>query len=173
MIGLHRKSIEIVPHRSEWKSLFESEADLLRETIGDRLTSIEHIGSTSVAGLEAKPIIDILAGVRTLTEAEKCVAPLVRIGYQYRGESGIAGRFYFRKGAADVSTHHLNIVKAASHFWRIHLLFRDYLRLNADAAHTYGELKRALAVKYQDNRLAYTAGKTDFINNALEKASAS
>ena len=172
MLGLDRKSIELVPHRSEWKSLFESEADLLRGVVGNHIIAIEHIGSTSISGLEAKPIIDILVGVQKLSDAEKCIAPLAEIGYEYRGESGIAERFYFRKGRTDVSTHHLNIVETTSDFWREHLLFRDYLRRHADAAQSYGKLKRELALKHEGNRPAYTEAKANFIKSVLEKATA-
>ena len=173
MLGLDRKSIELVPHRAEWKTLFESEANLLREAIGNYAVAIEHIGSTSVSGLEAKPIIDILVGVQKLDDAQKSIAPLARISYEYRGEQGIAGRFYFRKGTADVSTHHLNVVEMTSDFWRSHLLFRDYLQQHADAAQSYGKLKRELALKHKGNRPAYTEAKADFIKSVLEKAAAS
>lgn len=173
MLGLDRKSIELVEHRAEWKSLFESEADLLNAAAGNYIVAIEHIGSTSINGLEAKPIIDILAGVRKLADAEECVAPLAEIGYEYRGESGIAGRFYFRKGTGDVSTHHLNIVETKSDFWREHLLFRDYLRQHTDAAQIYGHLKRELALKHKGNRPAYTEAKAGFIKSVLEKADSS
>jgi GrpB-like predicted nucleotidyltransferase (UPF0157 family) len=170
MLGLDRKSIELVQHQTEWKSIFESEANLLREAVGDYIIAIEHIGSTSIAGLEAKPIIDILVGVRKLEDAEKYIAPLAQIGYEYRGEAGIAGRFYFRKGTCEVSTHHLNIVEMMSNFWHSHLLFRDYLRQHADAAQSYGTLKRELASKHEGNRPAYTKAKADFIESVLEKA---
>ena len=173
MLGLDRKSIELVPHRAEWKTLFEAEANLLREAVGNYAVAIEHIGSTSVSGLEAKPIIDILVGVRKLDDAQKSIAPLACIGYEYRGEQGINGRFYFRKGTGEVSTHHLNVVEMTGDFWRSHLLFRDYLRQHADAAQSYGKLKRELALKHQGNRPAYTEAKADFIERLLEKAAAS
>ena len=173
MLGLDRKSVGLAPHRAEWKTLFESEANLLREAAGKYAVAIEHIGSTAVSGLVAKPIIDILVGVQKLEDAEKCIAQLTEIGYEYRGEQGIAKRFYFRKGNADVSTHHLNIVEMTSEFWRGHLLFRDYLRQHADAAQSYGELKRGLALKHKGNRPAYTEAKADFIKSVLEKAAAS
>lgn len=163
----------LVPHRAEWKSFFESEADLLREAVGDYIVAVEHIGSTAISGLDAKPIIDILAGVLTAEDAAKCLAPLVRISYEYRGEQGIAGRFYFRKGNGDVSTHHLNIVEMTSDFWRSHLLFRDYLRQHAEAAQEYGSLKRELAVTHKGNRPAYTEAKSNFIESVLKKAAAS
>jgi GrpB-like predicted nucleotidyltransferase (UPF0157 family) len=116
MLGLDRKSVLLVPHQIQWKSLFELESALLRETIGDYVVAVEHIGSTAIIGLEAKPIIDILVGMQKAEDAEKCVAPLAQIGYEYRGEQGIGGRFYFRKGTGEVSTHHLNIAETTSDF---------------------------------------------------------
>ena len=173
MLGLDRKSIELAPHQAEWKTLFESEAKLLREALERYAVAIEHIGSTAVSGLEAKPIIDILIGVQKLEDAEKCIAPLTEISYEYRGEQGIAKRFYFRKGNADVSTHHLHMVEMTGDFWRTHLLFRDYLRQHPKAVKDYGRLKRELAVKYKNNRPAYTEAKAAFIENILKKAIAS
>ena len=173
MLGLDRKSVGLAPHRAEWKTLFESEANLLREAAGKYAVAIEHIGSTAVSGLVAKPIIDILVGVQKLEDAEKCIAPLTEIGYEYRGEQGIAGRFYFRKGTAEVSTHHLHMVEITSDFWRTHLLFRDYLRQHPNAAQDYGKLKRELSVKYKNNRPAYTEAKATFIESILKKAVAS
>jgi len=170
MLGLNRKSIFLAPHQTEWKSLFDSEAALLRETIRDYVVAIEHIGSTAIPDLEAKPIIDILVGVQTAKDAERCIVPLAEIGYEYRGEQGIAGRFYFRKGTGDVSTHHLNIVETSSDFWRTHLLFRDYLRQHPEVAREYGKLKRELAEKHKGNRPAYTEAKAAFIQRVLQKA---
>lgn len=170
MIGLDRKSIELAAHRAEWKTLFESEANLLHEAVGKYVAAVEHIGSTAISGLVAKPILDILVGVQNLENAEKCVVPLAEIGYEYRGEQGIAGRFYFRKGVADISTHHLHMVEMTSDVWRNHLLFRDYLRQHPNAAKDYGRLKRKLAVKFKHNRPAYTEAKAAFIESILKKA---
>ena len=172
MIGLDRKSAELAADRTDWQSLFGSEAKLLRESVEKYVAAIEHIGSTAVSGLEAKPIIDIPVGVRKFAEAEKCAAPLTEIGYEYKVEQGIAGRFYFRKGNADVSTHHLQIVEMTGDFWRTHLLFRDYLRQHPNAARDYGKLKRELSAKYKHNRPASAAAKAVFIERILKKADA-
>lgn len=173
MLGLDRKSILLVPHRAEWKSFFDLEADLLRAAVSNYLVAIEHIGSTAIYGLDAKPIIDILAGVRNIEDAERCIVPLAQFGYEYRGECGIAGRFYFRKGIGEVSTHHLNIVEMTRDFWHTHILFRDYMRQHVDAAQKYGKLKRELAVTHKGNRSAYTEAKADFIESVLKMAAAS
>jgi GrpB-like predicted nucleotidyltransferase (UPF0157 family) len=171
MLGLDRKIVELVPHQEEWKTLFEREEALIREACGDFALAIEHIGSTAIPNLAAKPIIDIMVGVRDLSEAEKFLRqPLEKIGYEYRGETGIAGRLYFRKGTATASTHHLSLVEKGGEIWRRHILFRDYLRANAEAARSYNELKKNLAIKFKDRREDYTNGKTEFVEEILLKA---
>ena len=173
MIGLNRKVVKLMPYCAEWSVLFDEEERLLRSAIGSYALAIEHIGSTSIPELEAKPIIDIAVAVRKIEDAERCLLPLENIGYEYRGEQGIAERYYFRKGTPTVSTHHLNIVEVRSEFWRNHLLFRDYLRQHSDVAQEYGRLKRELACEYKENREAYTNGKAAFIEQILRRASSS
>jgi len=148
--------------------LFAEEAAQIREAIGEIITSIEHIGSTSINGIAAKPIIDIAVGAGKIADGESCVRPLENIGYEYRGEHGIAGRFYFVKG--EPRTHHLHLVEIGSDFWRSHLLFRDYLRENQAVAEDYENLKKELAKRYAENREAYTNGKAAFIENVLKTA---
>jgi GrpB-like predicted nucleotidyltransferase (UPF0157 family) len=170
MLGLDRKSVELVAHRKEWKTLFEREEKLLRSALGDYARAIEHIGSTAIPKLVAKPIIDILIGVDDLSEVEKYLPELSQIGYEYRGEAGIAGRRYFRKGTFAVSTHHLSIVEKGGEIWRRHILFRNYLRANREAARAYNELKKQLAIKFKDRREDYTNGKTAFVEEILRAA---
>ncbi|HEX8734652.1 MAG TPA: GrpB family protein [Pyrinomonadaceae bacterium] len=171
MLGLDRKIVELVPYQEEWKTLFEREERLIREAVGNFALAIEHIGSTAIPGLVAKPIIDIMVGVRDLSGVEKFLrAPLEKIGYEYRGEAGIAGRRYFRKGDFAVSTHHLTIAEKGGVIWRRHILFRDYLRANEAAARSYNELKKNLAIKFKDRREDYTNAKTGFVEEILLKA---
>jgi GrpB-like predicted nucleotidyltransferase (UPF0157 family) len=170
MLGLDRKSVELAAYRKEWKTLFEREAELLRSIFGDYALAIEHIGSTAIPGIKAKPIIDIMVGVGDLAEVEKYLPLLEEIGYEDRGESGIAGRRYFRKGTSTISTHHLSIVKLGGNIWRRQILFRDYLRENAEAAREYGKLKKDLAIKFKNDRAAYTEGKTEFVDEILRAA---
>jgi GrpB-like predicted nucleotidyltransferase (UPF0157 family) len=170
MLGLERKSVGLVPHKKEWKTLFEQEEKSIRAAMGEYLVEIQHIGSTSIAEIAAKPIIDIMVGVRDLRDVEKCIPPLEKIGYEYRGEHGVAGRPFFRKGTTAASTHHLSVVKFSGNVWKKHLLFRDYLRENADAARKYDELKKDLAIKFKNNREAYTDGKTEFVEEILRAA---
>jgi len=168
MLGLPKGIVKLEPHTEQWRQLFAEEAARLREVINDYVLAIEHIGSTSIGGIAAKPIIDMAVSVEKSADCERCVAPLENIGYEYRGEHGIAGRFYFVKG--EPRTHHLHLVLADSDFWRSHLLFRDYLRENPATAKEYEYLKLELARKCANARDAYQRGKSDFIENILKIA---
>ena len=168
MLGLQKGKVKIVPHTELWHQLFAEEEARLREAIGEQVVAIEHVGSTAICGLPAKPIIDIAAAVREAADAARCVRSLEDIGYEYRGEAGIAGRYYFVKG--EPRTHHLHMVEWGSEFWMNHLLFRDYLRMHKGVAAEYGRLKTDLAMKYEEDREAYTEGKSRFIEDVLKRA---
>ncbi|HEX8118368.1 MAG TPA: GrpB family protein [Pyrinomonadaceae bacterium] len=167
---MERGTVRLEPHAEAWHRLFAEEEARVREASGGRVVAVEHVGSTAVCGLSAKPIIDIAAAVLAAADAEACVAPLEKIGYEYRGDGGIPGRYYFVKG--DPRTHHLHMVELGSDFWRNHLAFRDYLRQHRGAAEEYEKLKRGLASKYLRDREAYTEGKSAFIEEVLKKAGA-
>jgi GrpB-like predicted nucleotidyltransferase (UPF0157 family) len=127
--------------------------------------------------LGAKPIIDIMVGMRHLSDAQGCIGPLETIGYEYVPEYqvSIPERRYFRKGPSNVPNkhYHLHMVEYDSDFWRRHLLFRDYLRAHPRTAKEYHRLKKELAAKYRFNRDAYTEAKTLFIESIVAKASGS
>lgn len=165
-----RPPVVIREYDSEWPRLFEEEKAAILDAIGHVVAAIEHVGSTAVPGLAAKPIIDIMVGVRRLADAQQCIVPLQRIGYEYvpEFEVSLPERRYFRKGSP--RTHHLHTVEVGSDFWERHLLFRDHLRAHPEAAKAYGELKRDLAVRYGADREAYTEAKTPFIRAAEDLA---
>ena len=167
MLGLDRKTVLLVPYQEEWKKLFDSEERLIRGALGETALAVEHIGSTSIPGIKAKPIIDIMVGIRDLSELEKAIPALEKIGYEYRGEQGIKGRPFFRKGTVTASTYHLSVVEHGGEIWRKHKGFRDYLLKHKDAARKYNELKRNLAAEFKDDREAYTDGKTKFVEEIL------
>jgi GrpB-like predicted nucleotidyltransferase (UPF0157 family) len=166
MLGLKQGVVELVPHNEQWHQIFAEEAARLRNVIGEFVAAIEHVGSTSVCGIAAKPILDIAAAVSDKASGEKCVAPLENIGYEYRGENGIEGRFYFVKGKP--RTHHLHILLSGSDQWRNHLFFRDYLRQNPTAARAYDKLKKELARKFKTDRDAYLEWKGVFVEKILK-----
>lgn len=143
-------------------------------TIRNKVVAIEHIGSTAVPGLGAKPVIDIMVGLRKISDARDCIGPLRRIGYEYvpELEAEIPERRYFHKGPSNVPKkhYHLHMVEIHSEFWNVHILFRDYLRTHSDAAQEYYKLKTELAAKHRLNREAYTEAKTSFIRSTIAKA---
>jgi GrpB-like predicted nucleotidyltransferase (UPF0157 family) len=131
---------------------------------------IQHVGSTAIPGLGAKPIIDIMVAISELADVEKCIGPLATLGYEFRGEAGIPGRLFFGKGSP--RTHNLHRVEGQGDFWRDLILFRDFLRTHPDEASRYYELKRRLAARFGADREAYAEGKTGFIESVLARARA-
>jgi GrpB-like predicted nucleotidyltransferase (UPF0157 family) len=169
-IGLHRAIVKVVPYRPAWAEYFRKEKELLLKVVGDEALDIRHIGSTSIVGMPAKPIVDILVGLQTLSAVEPFVEDLNLIGYEDRGNGDELGRRYFVKGAEAKRTHHLNFCELNGSFWIGHVLFRDYLEKHADAAEQYAALKRALADRFPNNRKAYTGGKEEFVRSVLNLA---
>ncbi len=162
----------VVPYDSDWPRQFEWERALLAQVFSGTRVAIEHVGSTAVPGLAAKPIIDIMAGVSALSEVESRIPVLESRGYEYvpEYESQLPERRYFRKPPTGPRTHHLHAVTRDSSFWRSHLLFRDYLRAHPDAAAAYLELKAHLASRHGTDRVAYTEGKSAFVESVLKRA---
>jgi GrpB-like predicted nucleotidyltransferase (UPF0157 family) len=157
--------VVVVDYQRVWPDLFEMERRQIVQLLGPRVGPIEHIGSTAVPGLPAKPIIDLMAGLVGSGD----LSPLGTLGYEDLGENGITGRRFFRKGRP--RTHHLHVIETDSHFWKEHLCFRDFLRLHPDEAEAYDRLKRALSENYRHNRDAYSRGKMPLIEEILRKAS--
>ena len=168
-----RASIGIESYDTQWPRLFQEEKARIRGALDHRLLALEHIGSTAVPYLGAKPIIDMMAAVEHLADAQACVGPLQSSGYEYvpEYEEGMPDRRYFHKrDAGGVVTHHLHMVVMASEFWERHLLFRDYLRTHPDIAQEYEVLKRSLADRFGSDREGYGDTKTSFIRSIEERA---
>jgi GrpB-like predicted nucleotidyltransferase (UPF0157 family) len=162
--------IRILDYDPHWPELFEQEKRRLLLAAGDTFMRVEHVGSTSVPGLGAKPIIDILAAVRTLGEVLARVEALKGIGYEYvpEYEAELPERRYFQKGRP--RTHHLHVVEPQSEFWSRLLLFRDYLRAHPETAADYERLKRELAKTCGADREGYTNAKTAFVRSVERSA---
>jgi GrpB-like predicted nucleotidyltransferase (UPF0157 family) len=169
-IGLHRAIVRIVPYDPKWAEFFRREKELLLQTMRGAVLEIRHIGSTSIVGMPAKPILDILVGVKTLSVVEPFVEDLKLIGYEDRGNGDEPGRRYFVKGVEEKRTHHRNFCQLNGMFWRTHVLFRDYLEKHPDAAKQYATIKQALAAKFPNDRPEYTAGKEEFVRFVLKLA---
>lgn len=167
-LGLKKGIVELFPHDENWHQLFAGEESRLQNAIGKIVVATEHIGSTSICGISAKPILDIAIAIEKYSDGERCIKPMENLDYEYRGKYGIAGRHYFVKG--EPRTHHIHMVELGSDFWKSHLLFRDYLRQNPEIAGEYDNLKKDLAKKYPENRDAYLEGKSAFIKKILQNS---
>jgi GrpB-like predicted nucleotidyltransferase (UPF0157 family) len=166
--------IKVFDYDPQWPKMFQKEKKQILSVISNKVTAIEHIGSTAVAGLGAKPIIDMMIGIYQLSDAQDCVRPLETIGYEYVPEynTSMPERRYFRKGPNEPNKHfHLHMVEHGGQFWKRQLLFRDYLRTHPDTASEYYKLKKQLAAEHRQNREAYTNAKTSFIESTISKAS--
>lgn len=172
MLGLDRTHVIVVPYDPAWPRLFEEEGARLRAGLDDRILAIEHVGSTSVPGLDAKPILDLMAGVESLGEGERLLPELRDLGYEHKPDPEIPGRIYLVRGPAERRTHHLSLAVPRSAFWRRQLRFRDLLRADAALADEYARLKHALAERHRGDRLAYSVAKQPFIDGVLARDAA-
>jgi GrpB-like predicted nucleotidyltransferase (UPF0157 family) len=170
IIGLRRKKVRISSYKPAWKKLYKKEEKLLRSVIGEYILDIQHVGSTSIPGAKAKPIIDIVIGLEKLKDGEKCIKPLKKLGYEYYRDTAARGRYFFAKGSEKNRTHYIHMGKLNGRFWKNHILFRDYLRKHKKAVKEYNELKEDLSKKYKDDRDAYTSHKDAFIKGIIKKA---
>jgi GrpB-like predicted nucleotidyltransferase (UPF0157 family) len=159
--------VRIVPYDPSWPDRFEEERERLDAAIGEWVVGgIHHVGSTAVPGLAAKPVIDILAGVRDLESSRACFDPLERLSYlyaPYRADQ----MHWFCKPNPSRRTHHLHLVPVGSERFRDELALRDHLRAHPETASEYAALKRRLASQFEHDREAYTAAKATFIENVL------
>ncbi len=159
----------IRPYDPVWPLLFDEERERIDVAIHAFISSIEHIGSTAVPGLAAKPVIDILIGAHSLAEAPCFIPPLQALGYIYieELEKQIPERRYLQKVGPAGHTHQLHIAETSSSFYREHLHFRDVLRAHPELAQEYAELKFRLARQFRNDRLGYTEAKNDLIQKIL------
>lgn len=168
-LGLARGTVELRAHRPEWHTAYASEAARLRERLGDRLCGIEHVGSTAVEGLPAKPVVDILGLVADLKTARELVSSLSAAGYEHR-PGDVSGRVFLAKGPPSDRSHYLSLTPAGGRVHREQVAFRDYLRAHPRTAARYARLKRELAARYPEDRDGYTAAKGPFVADVLATA---
>lgn len=160
----------IAPYNLAWPAQFEAIAAPIRAVLGPLAMSVEHIGSTSVVGLAAKPIIDLDVVISSRLVLPQVIEKLAELGYTHQGDLGIAGREAFKK-AADIR-HHLYVCSVDTPNLHEHLLFRDYLRTHPAEAAAYGALKMKLAEQYGEDRDGFTDAKTEFVQSILAQAKA-
>ena len=171
MLGLKRGTVTLCPHEAEWERTAEATAVMLRTLFGEAASDVQHVGSTAVRGIRAKPILDLAVAVRDFDAVRGKIPLLEEHGVRFRGEER-PGEWLFVMGDfdADMRTHHIHAVGENSDAWRNYLRFRDYLNAHPDRAAAYGRLKEELAERFADDRARYTEGKRDFIAGVLEEA---
>lgn len=168
MIGLKSGTVRLEPHRAAWRGEFGRERRRLLQRFARRRCQVEHIGSTAIPGLDAKPIIDMAILIPSFKRLPLWIGLLEAAGYLYKGEYGLSGRHFFTKG--DPVTHHLHLVEPTSIHWNRWMLFRNYLRANPTEAVRYNACKQSLARRYAGNREAYTKAKSPVIDRILARA---
>lgn len=157
-----KRVVEFTDYDDGWKEKFRKEAVILADIFKDNFVCIHHIGSTSIRGIGAKPIIDMLLVVDDISMVDSYNESMEALGYTPKGEYGIEGRRFMYKGEID-RTHHLHIFQYGHGDVDRHLLFRDYMNTHSEGAKAYEVLKRELAVIYKDNPQVYSENKNEFI----------
>lgn len=170
MLGLKRGVLSLSPYAPAWPALYEAEAVRLRALLGPAIIDMQHVGSTAIPGMIAKPILDIAVQISSLQEVALAEQVLPPHGYVCRGEQGLPGRHLFAKG--DPISCHLHLMLPDCENWQNQVLFRDYLRTFPERATAYAALKRALLASVDGDRSAYSAGKKVFITQILLEAKA-
>ena len=169
-MALQRGIVELDNFNEAWASEYELEAKLLKEVLGDRLLEIHHVGSTSIKGLKAKPVIDILVAIESLDNILEIEELLKDYDYSNRGHQGVEDRYFFAKGPEESRTHYIHFVEPNNNTYYNLVLFKKYLLEHEEYIQKYCELKQELAEKYPDERKKYTAGKSEFISNVIKLA---
>ena len=164
------RHIVVLPHDPAWAQAFEDEARLLRPVFAENLVEIYHIGSTAIPGIHAKPVIDILPVVKDIAAVDSLNPQMEALGYQPKGEYGIAGRRFFMKDMAGVRSHHVHAFQQGDSEIERHLNFAAYLRAHPEEAQAYSQLKIELAHQFPHDIDGYCDGKDELIRALDEKA---
>ena len=171
MLGLKYGTVRVVPYQPELAQAFLDERARLADALSELRCEIEHIGSTAVPGLSAKPILDIAVGLAAGAEPETAISAICGLGYEYRGDAGgDGGQVLVRESEPLVRTHHVHVVDRNGLQWQSYLLLRELLRHDARAREVYSLEKAMLAERHPRDRQAYTAAKDEVVANLLAEA---
>ena len=171
-LGLKRHTVRLVEYDPRWEPAYSKAAAEIASVVGASASAIEHVGSTAIPGLPAKPILDVAVGVPDPGATEEVAGHLVGVGYIDRGYGvGSIGRLLVRESAPDVRTIHVHVVMHGTEEWRHYVAFRDVLQNDPVARAQYSKVKRALVRRFRDDRRAYTRGKAAFIRAVLDDQS--
>jgi len=165
VLGVPPGTVRLHEYTPLWAELFRMEAAELRAALGASALDVEHVGSTAVPGLVAKPILDIAVAIPAYALVPSCATALAGLGYHYAHWVDLENDYTFEKGAE--RTHHVHLVEHGSRPWSDYLRFRDALRANRDLARDYERTKIELGARFCGDRAAYTRAKADFIRHVL------
>ena len=168
ILGLKTGTVKLEEHREEWAEMFNSERKELEKIFGNLAIDIQHIGSTSISNISAKPIIDIAIGVKKLQDFNKVSKYFINYPYSIK-EDSVADERLVRKGYPQTS-YLIHIMEIDSSRYKDTIAFRDYLNKNHKKAKEYESLKKTLAIKYKNDRKKYTESKNEFIKSIIEEA---
>lgn len=170
-LGLQRGTVKLAPYDPEWAKLFDIEKNDIKSAFGEKALGIEHIGSTAIPGMDAKPILDLMVAVEQIGDYSAFTTKLEMLGYGFRRDNRSSQEHVlYVKGPEDKRTHYLKLTTVDSSFWREHILFRDYLIRHPESAEEYSKLKHELLEKYGGERTNYTEDKADFIKSIIRLA---
>ena len=169
-MALKRGIVELEEYNNNWKKEYNEEEKILKEVLGDRIIEIHHIGSTSIEGLKAKPIIDILVVIENLKKIDEIENLLKDYDYTNRGPQGVEDRMFFAKGPEDARTHYIHFTEPNSNTYYNQVYFKRYLNDHKEYIKKYCNLKSRLAKLYANDRASYTKGKNDFIKEVVKLA---
>jgi len=170
VIGLKRGTVRVVEHDPGWSALFASERDTLQHRLADLVTDIQHVGSTAVPDLPAKPILDIALAIPALDLIPVIAEKLTEICYIYHGDTGEdGGHLFIKESEVDTRTVHLHVVEISDRQWVNYLAFRQALREDESLRSRYAEIKLDLARQYANDRESYTSAKDEFIRGVLDQ----
>ena len=168
MLGLKRDKVSLVPHDDAWESAYRDTENELRAILGGNIIEVRHVGSTSIKGIAAKPILDVAVVIK---DVDALKADMEATDYEYRGECGVAGRHLLvRRINGDISTHHIHCYLENNNDYISVVLFCKYLSEHPEYAKQYNDLKIELASKFPDDRVAYGDAKAAFIENIIAMA---
>jgi GrpB-like predicted nucleotidyltransferase (UPF0157 family) len=164
------RSYSIVPYHADWPARFESEAAAIRSVLDDQVVRVEHVGSTAVPGLAAKPVVDIQVSVQTMVPRSAYADALVGLGYRWAVDPWTDEHEFFSRVVDGDRAFHVHVCPDGSEWERRHIAFRDWLRSNPDDAARYERLKRELAERHPRDTYSYAAAKTEFIQTIQTRA---
>ena len=170
-LGLQFPEVRLFPYTSAWADAFDHERERIQRILKNNIIGIEHVGSTAIPGIRAKPIIDIAVAVHDLGLVDAFAADMASIGYDDAGDGGVPGQRIFGRGPR-IRTHLVHFVVDGSEAWRNYLAFREALLGDRELAKAYDSLKHSLAAEFPADRRSYTSAKSEFIERVLSRATA-